>query len=88
MQTTLLASIGDQQSHVGQRPGATGESRGAERMLGDLTGSHLAGVAFDDDEGDAVGTGNSAKAHSPEPSGGRERGEAGRSGPTPRSMNA
>ncbi|MGO9550507.1 MAG: hypothetical protein ACLPRW_13825, partial [Mycobacterium sp.] len=43
-----------------------------------------AGVAFDDDERDAVGTGNSAKAHSPELSGGRERGEAGRSGPTPK----
>ncbi|BCP33096.1 hypothetical protein MINTM026_40660 [Mycobacterium intracellulare] len=55
-------------------------------MLGDLAGDHLGGVvefAFDADEGDTVGAGDSTKAHSVEPSEGRERGEAGRGGPSP-----
>jgi hypothetical protein len=34
-------------------------------MLGDLAGGHLVVFALDGDERDAIGTGNSTKAHSP-----------------------
>ena len=52
-----------QQPHVGQWPLPTGESRRAERMLGDLPRHRVPAVPVDRDERDPVGTGDSTEAH-------------------------
>ena len=54
---------GGQQPDVGQRPGPAGERRIAEWVLGDLPADGLARVTFDADEGDSIGTGDSAETH-------------------------
>ena len=57
-----------EQPDVGQRPLPAGEVRRAKGMLGDLPGEgmvRVARLAFDADEGDPVGAGDSTKAHYP-----------------------
>ena len=68
MQTTLRRQDRREQADVGQWPRASRE-RGVARQVCSATSRQICFVrlAFDTDEGDAVGTGNSTKTHSRQP---------------------